>query len=282
MNKPKKPKYRIVWRNANGKFAPAPKGRTPKGWKKYRLLTGTGVKTPTEKRMQKDKASLKKLGRAVKKGVKRVKLIDIPVSKERHLRFRKIGVEQWTKKPPRLRTKVQVAVFEGNKFASYWKSTAYRTWDRNTVKEAKQDAERIRFPQNQRVEFPLSGETWRDALDIISVQGLRYNSKLFYEMRFSGLVGNERVKFYHRSFISFKEMYGMSYDAYLNNQLTKVILDWCNSRNVVFTSREKIEEIAIERYEESGEDFWLEWMENKLENFTAITNVRGSFVGFVQ
>lgn len=280
-NKTKKPEYRIIWRDANRKFAKAPKGRVPKGWKKYRIPIVRRALTETEKRIRQDEKTQKAFARRLQKGVERVKITRLSVSEERHLRFRRIGATQWSKTKPRLRTKVQIAVFEGNKFISYWKNTYAQAWTKELSKAAKQDVEKIRFPENKRIEFPLIGKTWKEALEIVSINGLRYNCKLFYEMRFSGRIGSERVKFYHRSFISFREMYGKTYDDYLIEQLSKVILAWCNDRNYLFTSREKIEEFGVDNYQATGESFWLDWMEDKLENFSSLTDVRGTFVGYI-
>jgi hypothetical protein len=304
-SQPRKPKYttRVRWRDALGRFANAPKKikDLPTGLHKEKIkYLLTSRLTETEKISRKRVKERAQLSKKLTKGVKRVSAKEIPVNLERHLRYRTEKNKQW-KKPgsknfskPRIGTKYQVAIFEGNDIIAYWRSAQYIKWDPYYKTLILKDSEIIRFPQSKRVSFELSGDTLRDAISNFSVTGLKYRSELHYEIRFSGVVTGafgtkERIKFYHRGFINFEHMFGQSYDDYFAEQLTKTIdfmlKDTGRKGNqgaaYRFTSDEKLFEIADNPGWNEDAD-WQSIMEEKMLSEYLLTDVRGTFVGLIK
>lgn len=280
---PTETKYvKTVYRDERGRFKAAPKGKkVPKGWTK-KLETRVRIHPTAHQKwirqFEKEEAAFEV---ALKKSRSKLTYEKIKGRTARHLRFNREGEKQYKKISPSWKPRkgyyYRIGIYEDNKRVGYWRTSKTQTWTTALEEDMHREMESIRFPQRKKVEYRFDGDTLREALAKIRIDGLHHNAKVFLNLNFKAIRGprpeykkvrgkpvlTNEIKFNQNITVVLNQTFGESYDQILEDKVYQYLREWCNDHNVRYTSHEVLEElyddddISIDTYARKLEQDWM-------------------------
>lgn len=273
---------KIVYRDEKGRFKAPPKGKKlPAGWtkKKEKRLK----KHPTShqkwiRQFEKEEAAFEV---AAKKSRSRVTYEKLKLRTARHLRFNREGDNQYKKITstwkPRRGWYYRIGIYEDNKRIGFWRTSGIQKWTIDLEESMHREMESIRFPQRKKVEYRFEGDTLREALEKIRIDGLHHNAKVFLNLNFKAIRGPRpefkmvrgkpvlmnQIKFNQNITVVLTATFGQTYDQILEDKIYKYLREWCMAQNVRYTSNEVLEELydfgdlSADSYQTKLEQDWM-------------------------
>lgn len=288
--KPHEIKYStVVYRDSKGRFAKLPSsGKLPKGWTKKKETRYKLSEIIAKKAIKKLESDDERFASQAKKAKVSKSYDKLKVQATRHIRFRRPGTKTWYPISPEFKPKkgvyYQTAIFSGNNLVGYWRTKTKKKWSNELVDNMNNELEAIRFPERKRFSFRLEGDTLKEALSFIRIEGLKYNCKVMLNIRLKGIRGESKeykghrlqngISLNHDLAFTLDRTFGRSYDEIVSEKIYEYIRQWCLRINIRYTSHEVLEElyhdktITLDTYQSKIERDWL-------------TNVSGSIYGAI-
>ena len=275
------------WRNAKGQLCAAPKNpkRPPKGYKSQVIAY---KKDRTKKKDLYSKDYDKSLNKDLVKIHKKLQKKIIPISAEQakrttlHLRFKTLAKNAKFKKVnPRNGSKYYIGIYRENRFLGFWKNTEPWKMTREVRGMMADWQSQNRFATDKRIKFLFEGETLKDAISKISFDGLHYKARVLIDVQFTAKGSGEKYEFeidpknvkrtlryQHTTVIECVQMFGLSYDEWIQEQILKNVSAYFREMRVRFTSGE-----TLQYFNES--DRISDSHFNELLTFSQVYDVKG-------